>query len=194
MTQNTNTHTHELLKALLNSLNTENDLSANSRGDEAFDVRNAAPARVSETVASPTYTETRLSEDAVGCMSGWLDNETLQNIENKQIIQQLDEILLLLIAIRGRSSGKELREDLNRLFGADLSPGTVYPRLSELASDGVLNSTELAKRKIYSISDAETVIHLVEPRIHKLLTYSAVLNLLMSECKSDQTRSDAGNK
>lgn len=194
MTQNTDRDQRELLKALLDSLNSENSLSANSRGDMASDAGGSSPAEANETVSSPEYVETRISEDAVGSMSGWLDNETLQSVENEQIIQQLDEILLLLIVIRGKSSGKELRQDLDRLFGADLSPGTVYPHLSNLASDDILNTTELARRKIYSISDMKTVVTQVEPSINKLLTFSTVLNLLMIECKSNKSLSDGGNE
>lgn len=180
----------ELLKTLLDEMNSENDLSSTSKETMLFDLGVSSPTEADKTVPSPEYTETRLSEDAVRSMSGWLDNEYLQSIENEQIIPQLDEILLLLIVIRGKSSGKELRQDLNRLFGADLSPGTVYPHLSDLANDGMLNTTKLARRKVYSISDTEAVLDRVEPSVSKLLTFSTILNLFIVECKSRETLSD----
>ncbi|WP_255149699.1 PadR family transcriptional regulator [Halorarius halobius] len=68
----------------------------------------------------------------------------------------LDEILLMLVALRdSRTHGKGLMEDLESVFGADLSPGTVYPRLHELEDDDVLEVHELVRTKEYRIDDEE---------------------------------------
>lgn len=139
--------------------------------------------------SSPEYIETRLSEEMVGGMSGWLDDSSLQSIKNNLIVTQLDEILLLLITIRGEAVGKELRQDLNRMFGADLSPGTVYPHLSDLADEGLLNATELAKRKVYSTAEAEEVRDDVSTEIDELLTFSIMLKLMLLECTPKWTLS-----
>ncbi|WP_255196027.1 helix-turn-helix transcriptional regulator [Halorarius litoreus] len=66
----------------------------------------------------------------------------------------LNEILLMLVALRdSQTHGKGLMEDLERVFGADLSPGTVYPRLHELEEEGVLEVQELVRTKEYRIDD-----------------------------------------
>ncbi|WP_220132509.1 helix-turn-helix transcriptional regulator [Natronomonas sp. LN261] len=185
---------HDLLGILCDDLDA--DVSPSSAAiDDVLSAPNAAPQMgTDETGSRPQYTETRLSEDAVSTMSGWLDNGYLQSIEKKQAIAQLDETMLLLIAIRGEASGKELRQDLNRLFGADLSPGTVYPHLIDLADDDLLKMTELAKRKVYRISETEAVLDRVSSDVNRLLTFSIVLKLLMIEYKSRDTQSHGGDE
>lgn len=66
----------------------------------------------------------------------------------------LDEILLMLVALRdSQTHGKGLMEDLEHVFGAELSPGTVYPRLHELEESDVLQVQELVRTKEYRVDD-----------------------------------------
>jgi DNA-binding PadR family transcriptional regulator len=68
----------------------------------------------------------------------------------------LGEILLTLVA--GRSSetnGKRLMEDLSRVFGAELSPGTVYPKLHDFEEEDLLERHELVRTKEYQLDDPE---------------------------------------
>ncbi|WP_435194288.1 PadR family transcriptional regulator [Natronomonas sp. EA1] len=75
----------------------------------------------------------------------------------------LDEILMLLVALRdGETHGKGLMEDLATIFGARLSPGTVYPRLHELEADGTLEMQELVRTKEYRVDDVEALIDRTE--------------------------------
>lgn len=139
--------------------------------------------------SSPSYTETRLTDDAVATMENWLDEDYLHTISDKVIIAYLDEILLLLIAVRGEACGKELLQDLRHLFGTDLSPGTVYPHLIDLADEDLLDATELAKRKVYRISDTEAVFNTVTPTVNRLVTFSVVLKALLIDCEAHHSQS-----
>lgn len=187
-------NTNELLEALCNELDPNTELSSTPVNGKLSVSSASSPTDADETATSVRYTETRLSEDALDNVDGWLDNEYLQQTDNKHVIAQLDEIILLLIAIRGEASGKELCQDLQRLFGADLSPGTVYPRLTELTETGLLDMRELARRKVYSLSEGEIIPNKVAPKVNQLLTASIGLKLLTMELTSDMTHSDGGTE
>lgn len=48
----------------------------------------------------------------------------------------------------------------------------------------MLDMTELAKRKVYRISDAEATFDTVEPAVNRLVTFSLVLKALMIDCNA----------
>ncbi len=190
-------NTTELLEALCDELDPNTELSSESMNEiptVSETASSSETAETAETAASVRYTETRLSEDAVDNLDGWLDNEHLQHIDNKHVIAQLDEIILLLIATRGEASGKELCQDLQRLFGADLSPGTVYPCLTDLTESGYLNMRELARRKVYDVADREIIADQVAPEVDQLLTVSIVLKLLTMELTPNTTFTERGSE
>ena len=184
----------ELLDALCNELELKPELSSASPEEAGGGSEVSSSAETDATGSSVRYTETQLSDDAVDSVRGWIDNEYLQQIENKHVIAQLDEIILLLIATRGKASGKELCQDLQRLFGADLSPGTVYPRLTDLREDGLLDMHELTRRKVYSIADSEQIDEHVAQGMDQLLTFSLVLKLLTVESAGAHTHNHGGSE
>lgn len=84
-------------------------------------------------------------------------------LDEETIKQNLDEILLLLVAGRSSDShGKALMSDLVSVFGAHISPGTIYPRLHDLEESGQLSLHELVHTKEYSIDDEEALLRRVE--------------------------------
>lgn len=135
------------------------------------------------------YTDTALTDDAVATMEGWLDDDYLHTISDEIVAEHIDEVLLLLITVRDGACGKELLQDIRRLFGTDLSPGTVYPHLKNLADEGVLEVRELTKRKVYRQSDTETAVSRVDQVADQLLTFSLVLKAAMTDCKARQSQS-----
>ncbi|QIB75677.1 PadR family transcriptional regulator [Halogeometricum borinquense] len=176
-----------LAKELHEEIKTETELSftvSDVRSLLASEYEPKHGSQYGESSSSPQYMETQLTDDAVATMDGWLDEAYLHMVSDKDVIAQLDEILLLLIAVRGEACGKELLQDLRRLFGVDLSPGTVYPHLNDLADEGMLDMTELTKRKIYRIADAEATFNSVEPAVNRLITFSLVLKALIIDCKT----------
>ncbi|AHB67055.1 ParR family transcriptional regulator [Haloarcula hispanica N601] len=81
-----------------------------------------------------------------------VDGETA--VDDGLVTQSLEEILLAMIAVAdGGTHGTGLMEELEAQFGAELSPGTVYPRLHELEADGTLQMHELVQTKQYGIAD-----------------------------------------
>jgi len=84
-------------------------------------------------------------------------------VDDGLVTQTLDEILLAVIALSDEEThGTGLMEALSRLFDAQLSPGTVYPRLHDLEADGTLTVHELVQTKQYSIDDTETAASQIE--------------------------------
>jgi DNA-binding PadR family transcriptional regulator len=73
--------------------------------------------------------------------------------EEAIIKENLEAILLGLISVRRGAHGKRLINDLSDFFDAQLSPGTVYPRLHDLEAAGVLRVHELVRTKEYTIAD-----------------------------------------
>ena len=96
-------------------------------------------------------TETVVEETATA-----LYGERTLSIDEELIKQALPELLTALVRLRtSESHGKGVMDDLEEYFGADLSPGTVYPVLHELADEGPLSVHELVQTKEYSVEDAD---------------------------------------
>jgi hypothetical protein len=146
------------------------------------------PASVDNELLMAEYTETRLTDDAVETLNGWVGDEFLRSCDRETVTTYLDTLLLLLIVVRGRASGKELRQDLRRVFGADLSSGTVYPKLNELEDDGKLVSHELKRRKVYTVTDDKTVSEYINRRVNRVATFSLVLKGLLMDSHIDTSR------
>lgn len=96
--------------------------------------------------------------------------------------QNLDEILLSLIALRCEGThGKALIEDLANLFGADLSPGTVYPRLHDIENEDVLEMYELVRTKEYAVADETAAKDRIETAMHQHLCLGLFLSAALEE-------------
>jgi len=89
--------------------------------------------------------------------------------------ENLDEILLMLISLRGETHGKELISDLTRLFDAQLSPGTVYPSLHQLEEEAILKMHKKVRTKEYSIDDEREVRETVERTMVQHLAFGFLL-------------------
>jgi len=89
-------------------------------------------------------------------------------VDDGLVTQSLDEILLAMIALSDdETHGTGLMEALSRLFDAQLSPGTVYPRLHDLEADDTLAVHELVQTKQYSIDDADTAASRIEEAAYR---------------------------
>ena len=91
------------------------------------------------------------------------------------IKENLDEILLMLISLHGETHGKQLLSDLTHLFGAQLSPGTVYPSLHALEESDVLSMHAKVRTKEYAIDDDEVVRGTVERAMVQHLAFGLLL-------------------
>lgn len=135
------------------------------------------------------YTETKVTDDAVATLNEWIDNDQTHAVSDEIVTEHVDEILLVLIAVRDGACGKELLQDIRQLFGTDLSPGTVYPHLIDLADDGVLEMQKLSKRKLYHLSDPDAMSAQVDHAVDQFLLFSLFLKGALTECETNQSQS-----
>lgn len=103
-------------------------------------------------------------------------------VDESIVKENLDEILLLLIALRGSAHGKALMSDLTRAFDVRLSPGTVYPRLHRLEDEGVLAMHKCVRTKEYSIDDVDAARERVSDRMRQQL----LLGTYFYACTADK--------
>ncbi|MFQ3318719.1 MAG: DNA-binding PadR family transcriptional regulator [Natronomonas sp.] len=108
------------------------------------------------------------------------------NIDDGLIKQSLPELLLLLVGLRETDAhGKGIMEDLNRFFGAQLSPGTVYPALHDLEEAGLLEMRELVQTKEYRIDDTEAVRETLREGMGQHLALGFVFQRALQELGED---------
>lgn len=126
------------------------------------------PARDSASTVEPLLRETPRGEGAPAqIMSSVLDELPADDGDlegrSEAVTASMDALLVALVALRDDGThGTGLMEDLTRLFGVEPSPGTVYPRLHDLESAGVLARHDLVQTKQYSISDREAAASTLE--------------------------------
>lgn len=98
------------------------------------------------------------------------------SVADSLVTESLDEILLALIASsHDDRHGTGLMEELERQFDARLSPGTIYPRLHGLESDGILDVHELVQTKQYSIVDNSNAKTMIERAAYQHLAMGMFL-------------------
>ena len=103
-------------------------------------------------------------------------------IDDGLVTESLDEILLALIASStDQTHGTELMDELERCFDAQLSPGTVYPRLHELDSEELLERHELVQTKQYSISNDPAVRDRIERAVYQHLAIGMFLHASLDD-------------
>lgn len=95
---------------------------------------------------------------------------------NEAIIKEnLEEILLLLIALHGETHGKELLSNLTHFFDIQLSPGTVYPSLHDLEEEDLLTMHAMVRTKEYSIADEDAARTTIEHTMIQHLAFGLLL-------------------
>lgn len=95
----------------------------------------------------------------------------------------LDELLLLLIMLRGRASGVQLLADINTLFGTSLNPSMMYPRLRNMNESGLLEKIEKPKKKEYHIKDEDECLRMIRDKIENLFKVNIVLKFFLDRVK-----------
>jgi len=105
-----------------------------------------------EDAAPTARTEAVVAETA----DALYDDPTLA-LDDGLVKQSLPELLMALVVLRtGGTHGKGVIDDIEEFFGADLSPGTVYPVLHDLKEEGRLSVHELVQTKEYSVDDDDS--------------------------------------
>lgn len=123
---------------------------------------------------SSTVSMSSAGGTATGIKATLADLNADFDFDDAVVKENLEAIILVLISVRGGAHGKRLISDLAELFGAQLSPGTVYPRLHELESAGVLSVHELVRTKEYTVADEERARELIERAMYQHLALGTV--------------------
>ncbi|RQG94429.1 helix-turn-helix transcriptional regulator [Natrarchaeobius chitinivorans] len=95
--------------------------------------------------------------------------------------ENVDEILLMLIALRDGTHGEQLISDLSSFFGTQLSPGTIYPSLHELNEDEVLSMHARVRTKEYSIANEDYARSTIEDAMVQHLAFGLLLYAFLSQ-------------
>jgi len=120
--------------------------------------------------------------------------ETAQSIEGRDTLdvddglvkQSLDELLVMLIALRSNDAhGKGVMGDINRFFGTQLSPGTVYPTLHDLEDRGLLDVHELVQTKEYFLGDETAARETVREAMRQHLAMGFLFQRMIEEIDDD---------
>lgn len=120
--------------------------------------------------------------------SGTLFEGRTPDIDDGLIKQSLPELLTMLVALRTSDThGKGVMEDINRFFGAQLSPGTVYPTLHELDEEGLLEMRELVQTKEYTIDDTEAARESLQNAMTQHLALGLVFRRAIEELDANST-------
>ncbi len=104
--------------------------------------------------------------------------DTNAGFDERVVKDNLEEVVLLLVALRGSTHGKELISDLTQCFDARLSPGTVYPCLHGLEEEGILTVHKCVRTKEYSIADPDRA----RARLGARMRQQVLLGLYFSAC------------
>lgn len=124
----------------------------------------------------------RTPEELLDAVDEALDLDGSFAFDEGVVKQSLDEIVLVLIALRTSDrNGKAILGDLSHLFDSQLSPGTVYPSLHEMNADGTLNMFELVRSKEYSLDDREQAADRVAAAARQHLALGAFLHAAAAE-------------
>jgi hypothetical protein len=115
-------------------------------------------------------------EHLLEAVSDALFPDSTVELDESIVKGNLEAVLLALVATQDRNThGKGLMETLSTSFGADFSPGTVYPCLHDLEDDGCLETRELVRTKEYAIHDDELTREHVETAARQHLALGAFL-------------------
>lgn len=107
------------------------------------------------------------------------------DIDGGLVKQSLDELLVVLVALRSHDThGKGVMGDIERFFGAELSPGTVYPALHRLEEEGVLEMRELVQTKEYAVEDREAIRRSLGDAMRQHLAVGLVLRYALTELEA----------
>ena len=102
--------------------------------------------------------------------------------EESIVKHSLDELLLVLVGLHSDGThGKQLMDDLSRLFDARLSPGTVYPRLHDLEEDDTVTVHEMVRTKEYTVADAEGAAERVRDAMNQHLAVGLFLQRALED-------------
>lgn len=104
------------------------------------------------------------------------------SFEEPLVNDSLEAALVALVALQERDThGRGLMRGLERVFDAELSPGTVYPQLHDLEDDGLLQGRDLVGAREYQVGDADAARDRVEAAMRQHLAFGFLLQATLEE-------------
>ncbi|MFC7231537.1 PadR family transcriptional regulator [Saliphagus sp. GCM10025308] len=104
--------------------------------------------------------------------------------EDALLKENLDEVLLMLVALHDGANGKELLSTLATYFDVQLSPGIVYPALHDLEDEAFLEMHPMVRTKEYSISNEDHVRATLEATMVQHLAFGLLLSAFLPRLTS----------
>lgn len=134
----------------------------------------AEKERDTENGESDTYT---IEDELEKLMEQVTSDLPIDEIQfNETLLKEnLEDVLLMLIALHGETHGKELLSDLTQFFDVQLSPGTMYPCLHELEEEELLSMHSMVRTKEYSIEDEDAARATIEHTMVQHLAFGLLL-------------------
>jgi len=175
----------ERIDRLLEELAAYGVIDARAEGENGADALHSGPGVAPDSPDSGSESGEPTSVESVFAGPG-----TDFSFDDAIIKENLETVLLGLISVRGGAHGKALMVDLSRFFDAELSPGTVYPRLHALEAEGLLQVHELVRTKEYTIDDETRVRERIERAMSQHLALGAVFRSSLGRAGS--TPADRG--
>lgn len=97
----------------------------------------------------------------------------------------IEEVILVLVALRGDTNGNQVRSDLETVLENTWSPATVYDRLHRFDDEGLLEMRELVRTKQYTVSDAEAVRDDLQTAMQHHLNMAALFHAGLDELRDE---------
>lgn len=182
----------ERIGRLLNELATYGVIDAGAGLDTDTGAGAGAATGTDAGNAETNPASNRTVDGSMGIKSVFADLPTTgkSGFDEAIVKENLEAVLLVLISIRNGAHGKRLMGDLSDFFDAQLSPGTVYPRLHDLEAAGILQVHELVRTKEYTIADETGARERIERAMRQHLTLGAVFRASLDHL--ERTRSESG--
>ncbi len=124
------------------------------------------------------------SEEVFERFKGLISEETLSE-DIKNIC--LEELVLLVIAYNGETSGKQLMELLEENINLELSSGSMYPLLHKLEDRGLLEKHEYVKSKKYEINEDSEALEFIKKKMHNILNILLMMKFIYDNLEEAQT-------
>lgn len=90
----------------------------------------------------------------------------------------LEELVILLIANKGKTHGKGIIDELRESFGLSISAGTMYPILHQLEEKGILKKHEGVQSKKYTLKEESKALNMAREKIQSIFSLYLLLNQL----------------
>lgn len=176
----TENHLREEARELINELNQN---GANIGSGVEFDEQKGVVELIDPDFDSADY-------EKLFKQVGSVDNI---DYDDKIVKTVLDEVILMLILSRNMANGQEIISDIHKTFNTQLSPGTVYPVLHNLADDDILEKKDFVRTKEYEVKDRSDVAGELNRKATQMLMVGLVMKNTALDIESQEDSTEVAS-